>query len=98
MNLKLKTSAKSGIQLKLNAPTAKPAVPPVANAMFNVDDSDEEEEMPAECKMRMRNIGKATPTSSGPNSFGKTKLGFVDSKKIFEKKMQEMLKEIGDPV
>lgn len=99
--MSLKTAAKpAGIKLKLSAPVVKSAVPPpkasVASA-FN-DDSDEEEEMPAECKMRMRNIGKATPTSSGPNSFGKTKLGFVDSKKIFEKKMQEMLKEMGDPV
>jgi PEST, proteolytic signal-containing nuclear protein family len=48
--------------------------------------------------MKMRNIGKFTPTSSGPNSFGKTKIGFVDSKKIFEKKMQQMLKDMGDPV
>lgn len=47
-------------------------------------------------KMRMRNIGKLTPTSAGPNSFGKTKLGFVDNKKIFEKKMNQMLQEMGD--
>lgn len=43
-------------------------------------------------------MGEIFILSSGPNSFGKTKLGFVDSKKIFEKKMQEMLKEMGDPV
>lgn len=83
--MNLKTASKSGRHLKLNTPSVKP--------VFN-DESDEEEEMPAECKMRMRNIGKATPTSSGPNSFGKTSLGFVDSKKIFERKMQEMLKEM----
>lgn len=47
-------------------------------------------------KMRMRNIGKFTPTSCGPNSYGKTKLGFVDNKKIFEKKMNQMLKDMGD--
>ena len=35
-------------------------------------------------------------TGSGPNSFGKTKLGFVDSKKIFEKKMQQMLNNMGE--
>lgn len=52
---------------------------------FCDDDSDEEEEMPAECKMRMKNIGRNTPTSSGPNSFGKTKHGFCDQKKLFEK-------------
>lgn len=46
----------------------------------------------------MRNIGKHTPTSCGPNSYGKTKLGFVDNKKIFEKKMNQMLKDLDDPV
>jgi hypothetical protein len=98
--LSLKSSgpkASSGIQLKLTQPAKKPSMPPpklsVAKA-FNDDDDDEVEEMPPEAKMRMRNIGKLTPTSSGPNSFGKTKLGFVDSKKIFEKKMQEMLKDM----
>lgn len=39
---------------------------------------------------------RMTPTSSGPNSFGKTKLGFVDTKKMYEKKMQEMLNDLGD--
>lgn len=99
--MNLKSSSTSGVQLKLNAPVKKAVAPPpkpsVASA-FNDDSEDEVEEMPAECKMRMRNIGKNTPTSSGPNSFGKTKLGFVDSKKIFEKKMQQMLKDMGDPV
>lgn len=37
-----------------------------------------------------------TPTSSGPNSFGKTKLGFVDTKKMHEKKLQEMMNQFGD--
>jgi hypothetical protein len=41
-------------------------------------------------------VGKNTPTSSGPNSFGKTKIGFVDSKKIFEKKLMEMAKTLGE--
>lgn len=70
MNLKSK-AAKTGcssIQLKLNAP-AKPSVVPVVKktvaSAFNEDSDDEVEEMPAECKMRMRNIGKNTPTSSG---------------------------------
>ena len=43
---------------------------------FN-DESDEEEEMPLEAKLRMKNIGKGTPTASGPNSFGKTSQGFT---------------------
>lgn len=56
-------------------------------SIFN-NESDDEEEMPAECRMRMRNIGRDTPTSSGPNSFGKTKQGFCDAKKIFEKSLR----------
>lgn len=60
--------------MKLSAPV-KTAAPlqakhsQVASA-FNGDSDDEVEEMPAEARMRMRNIGKNTPTSSGPNSFG----------------------------
>lgn len=44
----------------------------------------------------MKFLGKNTPTSSGPNSFGKTKIGFVDSKKIFEKKLMELSKNVDD--
>lgn len=32
-----------------------------------------------------------TPTSSGPNSFGKTKHGFSDAKKLFEKNLKEAM-------
>lgn len=71
----------------------KPKVITVAKAFNNDSDSDEVEEMPAECRMRMRNIGRDTPTSSGPNSFGKTKMGFIDSKKIFEKSLREAAAE-----
>lgn len=67
-----------GIQIKLNAP-AKPA-PVIQKStkisnVFNADEDSDPEEMPEYAKMRMRNIGKDTPTSSGPNSFGKTKQG-----------------------
>ena len=41
-------------------------------SVFNDDDSSDEEEMPVEAKMRMRNVGRDTITSSGPNSFGKS--------------------------
>lgn len=82
---------KPGIKLKLAGPPKKETPKPVKVAsVFGNDSDDEPEEMPAECKMRMRNIGRDTPTSSGPNSFGKTKQGFCDSKKIFEKKLKEM--------
>lgn len=74
--------------------SAKKSVEPakkitVAAAFNNDSDDDEPEEMPAECRMRMRNIGRDTPTSSGPNSFGKTKQGFCDAKKIFEKTLRD---------
>uniref|UniRef100_A0A2M4APU4 PEST proteolytic signal-containing nuclear protein n=2 Tax=Anopheles triannulatus TaxID=58253 RepID=A0A2M4APU4_9DIPT len=86
----------AGIQMKLAAPASKEPpklMRPIANAFRQADDSDESEpeEMPAECRMRMRNIGRETPTSSGPNSFGKTKHGFCDSKKMFEKKLGSSL-------
>lgn len=63
----------------------------VASAFRNESDDEEVEEMPAECRMRMRNIGRDTPTSSGPNSFGKTKQGFCDAKKIFERNLRNVL-------
>ncbi|XP_058835241.1 PEST proteolytic signal-containing nuclear protein-like [Topomyia yanbarensis] len=91
--LQMQKSKPTAIQMSLktvpNKETPK-LLKPIANA-FAADDSDDEpEEMPAECRMRMRNIGRETPTSSGPNSFGKTKHGFCDSKKMFEKKMNSL--------
>lgn len=73
--------AAKGIQIKLNT-QPKPVMPviqktPKINSIFNPDESDSDEEMPAEARMRMKNIGKDTPTSSGPNSFGKTKQGKI---------------------
>lgn len=48
--------------MKLTVPiTAKPPVPlpkPSVASAFNVDSDDEAEEMPPECKMRMKNIGR----------------------------------------
>jgi len=44
-------------------------------AVFN-DDSESEDEMPLECRMKMRNIGRDTITSAGPKSFNKGKTGF----------------------
>lgn len=67
-----------------------------AAAAFNDDDDDEPEEMPAEARMRMRNIGRETPTSAGPNSFGKTKQGFCDSKKMFEKSLKKAMEDVND--
>ncbi|XP_028168464.1 PEST proteolytic signal-containing nuclear protein-like [Ostrinia furnacalis] len=69
---------------------------PTVASVFNTDDDDEPEEMPAEARMRMRNIGRETPTSAGPNSFGKTKQGFCDAKKVFEKNLKEALETNND--
>ncbi|KAK3734060.1 hypothetical protein QZH41_015832 [Actinostola sp. cb2023] len=39
--------------------------------------------------MRMRNIGRETPTSAGPNSFNKGKRGFTHHGKVFEKQLRD---------
>lgn len=64
--------------------------------LFNQNDSSDEEEMPLEAKMKMRNIGRDTITSSGPNSFGKTKQGFCDDKKLFERKLKAAMENVCD--
>lgn len=66
-------------------PAAGPANPTPAKVTVAVasvfgGSSDEEEEMPASAKARMRNVGKFTLTSAGPNSYSKGKGGFVDPK------------------
>lgn len=40
---------------------------------------------------------RETPTSVGPNSFGKTKQGFCDFKKMFEKTMKKAMDTCTDP-
>lgn len=85
-----KPTLSSGIQMKLTTnKTTDPKKLKVASAFADDSSDDEVEEMPAECRMRMRNIGRDTPTSSGPNSFGKTKQGFCDSNKIFERSFKK---------
>lgn len=86
-----------GIQMKLN--TKQPMVTqnplinkkPAVASVFNNDSDEEVEEMPAEARMKMRNIGRDTPTSSGPNSYGKTKEGFINHSKIYEKQLKNMM-------
>lgn len=90
-----KKCAKSIFVCLLQKPTAKTTTvqKPTVASVFNADEDEEPEEMPAEARMRMRNIGRETPTSAGPNSFGKTKQGFCDSKKIFEKTLKKAMEE-----
>merc|ERR1719244_1883770 len=98
-----KSQQSSGIAIKLSsAPKAvptttqnlKPKLGAVA-AAFNSDD-DDDEEMPPEAKMRMKNVGRDTPTSAGPNSFGKTRMGFCDTKKIYEKQLKKIQEELSE--
>ncbi|KAJ8003698.1 hypothetical protein DPEC_G00151020 [Dallia pectoralis] len=81
------------ISIKLGAskpkePVPVPAKKPALASVFNDDSDDSEEEMPAEAKMRMKNIGRETPTSAGPNSFNKGKQGFSDHQKLWERKLK----------
>lgn len=82
------------ISIKLGASKPKEPVPtlpakkPALASVFNEDDDSEPEEMPPEAKMRMKNIGRETPTSAGPNSFNKGKQGFSDHQKLWERKLK----------
>ncbi|KAE8625273.1 hypothetical protein XENTR_v10006211 [Xenopus tropicalis] len=85
------------ISIKLGASKPKEVAPAVVKkktavaSVFNDDDDSEPEEMPPEAKMRMKNIGRDTPTSAGPNSFNKGKHGFSDSQKLWERNMKAQL-------
>ncbi|NP_001080670.1 PEST proteolytic signal containing nuclear protein L homeolog [Xenopus laevis] len=85
------------ISIKLGASKPKEAAPAIVKkksavaSVFNDDDDSEPEEMPPEAKMRMKNIGRDTPTSAGPNSFNKGKHGFSDSQKLWERDMKTRL-------
>ncbi|XP_029936142.1 PEST proteolytic signal-containing nuclear protein isoform X2 [Myripristis murdjan] len=82
------------ISIKLGATKPKEPVPTrpakklALASVFNEDDDSEPEEMPPEAKMRMKNIGRETPTSAGPNSFNKGKQGFSDHQKLWERKLK----------
>jgi len=67
---------------------------PKAAAAFDSESDSEPEEMPLEARMRMKNIGRNTPTSAGPNSFNKGKLGFSDSQKGWESQQKKLLSNI----
>ncbi|XP_030740306.1 PEST proteolytic signal-containing nuclear protein [Echinops telfairi] len=80
---------------KETAPTLAPKTLSVA-AAFNEDEDSEPEEMPPEAKMRMKNIGRDTPTSAGPNSFNKGKHGFSDNQKLWERNIKSHLGNVHD--
>ncbi|KAH9278602.1 PEST proteolytic signal-containing nuclear protein [Echinococcus granulosus] len=58
--------------------------------VFGQDEESEEEEMPMEARIRMRNKGRETPTSSGPNSFGKSRYGFIDRRALLNKQLEAL--------
>lgn len=49
---------KAPIKMSIGAPVKATPKKPTVASVFNADDDDEPEEMPAEAKMRMRNIGR----------------------------------------
>jgi hypothetical protein len=76
---KLKRKSETPITVQLKSQSCGGIKKPkIENKSVFGSDSEDEEEMPREAKLRMRNIGKDTPTSAGPNSF-KTIKGFSDS-------------------
>lgn len=92
----------SAISIRLGASKPKETVPTLAPktlsvaAAFNEDEDSEPEEMPPEAKMRMKNIGRDTPTSAGPNSFNKGKHGFSDNQKLWERNIKSHLGNVHD--
>ncbi|XP_009991696.1 PREDICTED: PEST proteolytic signal-containing nuclear protein [Chaetura pelagica] len=92
----------SAISIKLGSSKPKEPVPTLAPktlsvaAAFNEDEDSEPEEMPPEAKMRMKNIGRDTPTSAGPNSFNKGKHGFSDNQKLWERNIKSHLGNVHD--
>lgn len=96
------TKKASAISIKLGSNKPKEAAPTLAPktlsvaAAFNEDEDSEPEEMPPEAKMRMKNIGRDTPTSAGPNSFNKGKHGFSDNQKLWERNIKSHLGNVHD--
>uniref|UniRef100_A0A2I3HKB5 PEST proteolytic signal-containing nuclear protein n=1 Tax=Nomascus leucogenys TaxID=61853 RepID=A0A2I3HKB5_NOMLE len=92
----------STISIKLGSNKPKETVPTLAPktlsgaAAFNEDENSEPEEMSPEAKMKMKNIGRDTPTSAGPNSFNKRKHGFSDNQKLWERNIKSYLGNVSD--
>ncbi|KAI9555454.1 hypothetical protein GHT06_017969 [Daphnia sinensis] len=98
VDLKAPITHNKGLTIKLKQPATKKSEPKPelvkkVSVFGESSDSDEAEEMPPEARMRMKNIGRDTQTSAGPNSFGKTRQGFCDSKKVFERQMKKVIEE-----
>ncbi|XP_052808508.1 PEST proteolytic signal-containing nuclear protein-like isoform X2 [Mya arenaria] len=90
--IKMSLSAQSQ---KVEQSVVKPKCDKVAS-VFNPESDSDEEEMPFEAKMRMRNVGRETPTAAGPNSFGKGNLGFCDRNKMIERDLKKQMEQLGN--
>ncbi|XP_058436337.1 PEST proteolytic signal-containing nuclear protein-like [Marmota monax] len=96
------TKKASAVSIKLGSGKPEETVPALAPktlsvaAAFHEDEDSEPEEMPPEAKMRMKNIGRDTPTSAGPNSFNKGKHGFSDNQKLWERNIKSHLGNVHD--
>ena len=90
----IKIGSSSSAKKSDPTPSSEIKKPKIAS-VFGEDSSDEDE-MPMEAKMRMRNVGRETITSAGPNSFGKTKQGFTDANKLFERQLKEAMDEVSN--
>jgi hypothetical protein len=44
--------------------------------------------------MRMKNVGRQTITSSGPNSFGKGSMGFYDHNAMLERQLKAAMEAV----
>ncbi|BHF77928.1 hypothetical protein SprV_0602103800 [Sparganum proliferum] len=93
-----KPPSKKG-KICITLPTQKPTLEPeikvvpvssVVKKVFDADEESEEEEMPLEARIKMRNKGRDTPTSSGPNSFGKGRFGFVDQRALADRQTEAL--------
>ncbi len=94
--IKIGSTASSSIGGGMGGLAKKSPASSKVASVFNQDSDSDEEDMPPEARMRMKNVGRDTITSAGPNSFGKTKHGFVDSAKLFERKMQEAMNDVSN--
>ncbi|EHB03706.1 PEST proteolytic signal-containing nuclear protein, partial [Heterocephalus glaber] len=95
------TKKASAISIKLGSSKPKETVPTLAPKTLSVaaafnEDTGDPEEMPPEAKIRMKNIGRDTPTSAGPSSFNKGKHGFSDNQKLWERNIKSHLGNVHD--
>ncbi|PAA71915.1 hypothetical protein BOX15_Mlig008296g1 [Macrostomum lignano] len=93
-NVKRQNQQRSGVVINFGQrPAESSNLVPVQDASVRqafaaaADEGDEaeegevSEEVPDLVRIRMRNVGKYTPTSEGPRSYGKTRAGFCDDRR-----------------